>query len=58
MGISIPEISNWWIYNLPMMFYEPGRLFKTMFYKGDLKATMASLISISHREESLKHLIA
>lgn len=40
------------------MFYEPGCLFKTMFYKGDLKATMTSLISISRREESLKHVIA
>lgn len=52
MGISIPEISNWWIYNLAMMFYDPGCLFKTMFYKGDLKATTTSLISISRREES------
>lgn len=46
MGISIPEISNWWIYNLAMMFYGPSCLFKTMFYKGDLKATTTSLISI------------
>lgn len=40
------------------MFYEPGCLFKTMFYKDDLKATTTSLISISRREESLKHVIA